>query len=398
MPGLLADSLPDKFGNLLIDEYMARRGLRVQDITTLQRLLYIGRRGMGALEFEPAMRTVDTSNVVAPLEMAHLVKDARRALRGEANRITQEIIDVGSSAGGARAKAVIGWNQKTGQIVSGQFDLPRGFEHWLLKFDVGEDHALGTSKGFGRIEYAHYLLAREAGIQMSPCHLLEEGGRAHFMTKRFDRVGNRKLHVQSLCAMAHLDFNVPYVHGYEQYLRTILQLKLGAAAIEQAWLRCAFNVAFVNCDDHTKNLAFLMAPDGAWSLAPAFDMCFAHNPAVDRWTRQHQMLVHGKAWDITRDDLLTLGANFGVNQPRVPLERVLAARARWPTIGANVDVSKGRIKEIAANQPDLESASPARVARKKNPGEAEIVREKSIARKGTAEKRKATARKKRGIR
>jgi serine/threonine-protein kinase HipA len=218
---------------------------------------------------------------------------------------------------------------------------------------------------------------------------LEEGGRAHFMTKRFDRVGNRKLHVQSLCAMAHLDFNVPYVHSYEQYMRTILQLKLGAAAIEQAWLRCAFNVAFVNCDDHTKNLAFLMGPDGAWSLAPAFDMCFAHNPAVDRWTRQHQMLVNGKAWDITRDDVLTLGTSFGVNQPRILLERVLEARAQWPTIAADVRVPKSRVKEITARQPNLGAVSRS-PAMKRIPGEAKTVRKKTAAGEKTAAKKTPT--------
>jgi serine/threonine-protein kinase HipA len=360
LPGAIADALPDKFGNMLINEYMARHGMRPQDVTTLQRLLYMGRRGMGALEFEPALRSKDSPDGTAPLEMAQLVEDARRALRGEANRVTQEIIDVGSSAGGARAKAVIGWNPKTREVVSGQFDLPDAFEHWLLKFDVGDDQQLGTTKGFGRIEYAHYLLACEAGIEMSPCELLEENDRAHFMTKRFDRIGNEKLHVQSLCALMHLDFNAPRAHGYEQFLRAILQLNLGADAVEQAWLRCAFNVAFINCDDHTKNLAFLMDPRGAWRLAPAFDMCFAHNPAVERWTSQHQMLVNAKSWNISREDVLGMGDTFGVNRRKELFDNLLDVRARWPRIGAKAGVPTQRIKEIAALHPALSAPKPTR--------------------------------------
>jgi serine/threonine-protein kinase HipA len=353
LPGVLADALPDRFGNALIDEYLARQGIRATDITTLQRLLYVGRRAMGALEFEPSLRDANNAAIVTPLQMAQLVEDARRALRGEFTRVAQDIIDVGSSAGGARAKAVIGWNAATNEIVSGQFELPPQFEHWLLKFDVGDDRALGSTAGFGRIEYAHYNMAIAAGVAMSPCRLLEEGGRAHFMTKRFDRAGNRKLHVHSLCGLAHLDFNTPYVHGYEQYLRAILQLKLGARAIEQAWIRCAFNVATVNCDDHTKNLAFLMDEAGAWRLAPAFDVCFAHNPGLDKWTRQHQMLVNGKSWDVTGEDLLDLGARFGVNQPKVLLERVGDAIEEWPKFAREAGVPSATEKRIASLQPRL---------------------------------------------
>ena len=237
LPGLLADALPDTFGNALIDEYLTRHGTRTEEITTLQRLVYVGRRAMGALEFEPAIAETRSPAVTVPLDMAHLVEDARHALRGELGKITQEILDVGSSAGGARAKAVIGWNPQTNEVVSGQFDLPHGYEHWLLKFDLGTDGVLSNTAGFGRIEYAHYLMALEAGIEMSESRLLEEGGRAHFMTKRFDRRGNDKVHVQSLCGLMHLDFNTPYVHGYEQYLRAVLELKLDAPALEQAWLR-----------------------------------------------------------------------------------------------------------------------------------------------------------------
>jgi len=371
LPGLLADALPDRFGNALITEYLARKGTRVEDITTLQRLVYIGRRAMGALEFEPALRDARSPAVVAPLQLSHLVEDARRALRGEFSKVAQDIIDVGSSAGGARAKAVIGWNPSTQEIVSGQFDLPDGFEHWLLKFDVGADGRLGSTAGFGRIEYAHYRMAIAAGIDMSECRLFEENGRAHFMTRRFDRRGNEKVHVHSLCGLQHLDFNSPYVHGYEQYLRTVLEMKLGAKALEQAWLRCAFNIVAVNCDDHTKNLAFLMEPSGAWHLSLAFDMCFAHNPLPGKWTRQHQMLVGGKGWNITDGDLIALAKTFHVRRPHLLLERVIDAVNRWPQYGREAGVPTPQIKTIASYHPEWVRSPRKLVAIAKRPSRAE---------------------------
>jgi len=351
LPGLLADALPDTFGNALIDEYLTRHGTRTEEITTLQRLVYIGRRAMGALEFEPALAETRSPAATVPLDMAHLVEDARRALRGELGKIAQEILDVGSSAGGARAKAVIGWNPRTNEVVSGQFDLPDGYEHWLLKFDLGRDAVLSSTAGFGRIEYAHYLMALEAGIEMSESRLLEEGGRAHFMTKRFDRRGNDKVHVQSLCGLMHLDFNAPYVHGYEQYLRAVLELKLGAPALEQAWLRCVFNVAAVNCDDHTKNLAFMLDQTGNWDIAPAYDTCFSHNPAAGKWTRQHQMLVGGKAWDITDADLIALANTFDIRKPKELLDRAAGAVARWPEFARRAGVPRVETDRITAYHP-----------------------------------------------
>lgn len=351
LPGLLADALPDKFGNALIDEYLSRRGVLPKDVTTLQRLLYVGRRSMGALEFEPAETQVRGDSASLPLDMAHLVEDARRALKGEFSKIAQDMIDIGSSAGGARAKAVIGWNPQTNQVVSGQFDVPEGFEHWLLKFDVGADGELGTTAGFGRIEYAHALMAKAAGIDMSPCRLLEEGGRAHFMTQRFDRKGNDKLHTQSLCALMHLDFNIPYVHGYDQYMRTVLSLKLGADAIEQAWARCAFNVAAVNCDDHTKNLGFLMDKSGQWTLAPAYDNCFSHNPGEGKWTRMHQMQINGKKWDISAEDLLNFAKAYDIRRPRERMQQIVDAVARWPEFARKAGVSDEEISRIGGFHP-----------------------------------------------
>jgi serine/threonine-protein kinase HipA len=351
LPGLLADSLPDTFGNALIDEYLARHGTRVEDVTTLQRLVYVGRRAMGALEFEPAIAETRSPAIIVSLDMAHLVEDARRALRGDFRQIAQEILDIGSSAGGARAKAVIGWNPQTNEVVSGQLDLPPGFEHWLLKFDVGTAGALNNSAGFGRIEYAHYLMATAAGIEMNECRLLEEGGRAHFMTRRFDRRDNEKVHVQTLCGLMHLDFNMPYVHSYEQYLRAVLDLQLGAPALEQAWLRCAFNVAAVNCDDHTKNLAFMLGPKGTWDIAPAYDTCFSHNPAAGKWTRQHQMLVGGKAWDIMDSDLIALADAFDIRKPRDLLGRLKGAIVRWPDFAYQADVPAPEMTRIQAFHP-----------------------------------------------
>lgn len=306
---------------------------------------------MGALEFEPAIKDSKRPEASTPLQMAHLVEGARQALRGEFSAITQDIIDVGSSAGGARAKALIGWNPNSQEVVRGQFDLKPGYEHWLLKFDgVGDDGMLGHSKGFGRIEYAHYLMAKKAGIQMSECRLLEENGRAHFMTRRFDRQNNKKIHVQSLCAMEHLDFNVPYVHSYEQYLRTILELNLGADAIDQGWRRCVFNVLIRNCDDHTKNLAFLMNSSGQWSLAPAYDMCFSHNPAQGKWTRQHQMLVAGKAQGITKENLLQLGTRFDINRPGEKFAQMRDAVRQWPKFALEAGVTLKEIEHIGGLQ------------------------------------------------
>jgi serine/threonine-protein kinase HipA len=351
LPGLIADSLPDRFGNALIDEYLSRHGIAKGDVSSLQRLLYVGKRALGALEFEPAMATSAAAEVAVPLEIAGLVEDARRALRGEVSAVTQHILDVGSSAGGARAKAVIGWDPKTRNVLSGQFDLPPGFEHWLLKFDgVSDDDRLGSTPGFGRIEYAHYLMAVECGIDMSECGLLEEGGRAHFMSRRFDRRGNGKLHVQTLCGMQHLDFNLPLANSYEQYFRTVLELNLGAQALRQAWLRCAFNVMARNCDDHTKNFAFIMDTAGTWNLAPAYDVSFAHNPAPGKWTRQHQMLVNGKARGITRADLMLVARQFDVDAAGHLLDGIANALRQWPRVAGSVGVPASEIARIAALQ------------------------------------------------
>jgi len=294
LPALLADALPDDFGNNLIDAWMAKRGVRREHVTPLDRLAYMGKRGMGALEFKPARSHSSVSSATA-LKMSSLVEAARRVVGGFmqtdhlAEAALNQIIQVGTSAGGARAKATIAWNPETNEIRSGQFNVSDGFEHWLLKFDgIGKDRELGSSKDYGRIEYAYYSMATMAGIAMSPCRILEENGRAHFMTKRFDRKGNQKLHMQTLCAMAHLDFKQLATHDYAQLFLTIDQLGLGYTAMEEAFRRMAFNVMGANCDDHTKNFSFLLEKGGAWQLAPAYDVTHAYNP---QGTNVHQHLM-----------------------------------------------------------------------------------------------------------
>ncbi len=340
LPGLLADALPDDFGNALIDAWMAAKGVEKRAITTLDRLAYMGKRGMGALEFKPARGAHREST--EPLEMKTLVEAARKVVHGDLSGDAQaqaalaNIIRVGTSAGGARAKAVVAWNPQTDQIRSGQFDAAPGFEHWLLKFDgVGKDAELGAPGGgadYGRIEYAYHRMAEAANIRMSPCRLLEEGGRAHFMTRRFDREvadgQTIKHHVQTLCAMSHLDYKQRATHAYAQLFMAIAQLKLGDEANGQAFRCMAFNVMAKNCDDHTKNFAFRLKQGSTWELAPAYDVTHAHNPQGE-WTYQHLMSVNGKFSGITRADLLAEADRFGVRRPQDALKDVRAALDRW---------------------------------------------------------------------
>lgn len=351
LPGLLADALPDDFGNALIDAWMARRGVTKSEITSLDRLAYMGRRGLGALEFRPAKGLQKES--AKPLEMKSLVEAAREVLHGDfagdahAQAALANIIRVGTSAGGARAKAVIAWHPEKQAIRSGQFDLEEGFEHWLLKFDgVGKDLELGTSADYGRIEFAYHRMALAAGVAMSPCRLLEENGRAHFMTKRFDRDGNARHHVQSLCAIQHLDYKQRGTHAYEQYFLVISRLRLGDAALEQAFRRMAFNVMARNCDDHTKNFGFILKQGGPWELAPAYDVTHAHNPRGE-WTSQHLMSVNGKFDDITRDDLLQVADRFVVPNAARALDDVKAALGSWPQCADEAGVAHPRMHEVA---------------------------------------------------
>lgn len=350
LPGLLADALPDDFGNRLIDAWMLNHGVDRASITPLDRLAYMGKRGLGALEFRPPRGQARES--ARPLEMKALVEGARQVLHGDltGGDATQaaliNIIRVGTSAGGARAKAVIAWNPRTDEMRSGQFEVADGFEHWLLKFDgVGRDLELGAGRDYGKIEYAYHRMAGLAGVEMAPCRLLREHERAHFMTRRFDRDGNRKHHVQTLCALMHLDYRQRATHAYEQYFHAMKRLGLDDAALEQGFRRMAFNVMARNCDDHTKNFAFRLREGAAWELAPAYDVTHAYNPSGE-WTHQHLMSVNGKFADIDREDLLVVARRFAI--PRAPetLERVRGALDSWEELARDAGIAAGEIGRI----------------------------------------------------
>ena len=353
LPAMLADALPDDFGNALIDRYMAERGLSKSDITALDRLAYIGNRAMGALTFKPSrgpMKRVATS-----IELNRLVEQARKAVTGQfeddedeyTNAALRSIIEVGTSAGGARAKAVIAWNRDTHEIRSGQVDAPAGFEHWLLKFDgMGQDNELGASSGYGRIEYAYFLMASAAKITMSECRLLEENDRAHFMTRRFDRATNNiRHHLQTLCAFNHLDYKKKGTNAYAQLFECIAKLQLPYEQKEETFRRMVFNVMGRNCDDHSKNFSFLLKEGSSWELAPAYDVTFAHNPEGE-WTHQHLMSVNGKFKNFTVADLLAEAERFAIGSAPKVIREVRQAIERWPEFAALAGVPKKQTEEI----------------------------------------------------
>jgi len=352
LPALLADALPDDFGNSLIDTWMASKGVSKADITALDRLAYMGKRGMGALEFRPARGPNAASHTA--IKLSGLVESARRAVHGEidtdhhSKAALAQIIQVGTSAGGARAKATIAWNPQTDEIRAGQFAIDDGFEHWLLKFDgMGKDHELGASQDYGRIEYAYYLMACEAGISMFPSRLLEENGRAHFMTRRFDRDGNRKHHMQTLCAMAHLDYKQKASHDYNQLFLAIKQLNLGLPALEEAFRRMLFNVMAANCDDHSKNFSFLLREGQNWELAPAYDITHAYKPQGE-WTYQHLLGVNSKFTGITRADCLAVADRFGIGRAPKLISQVGEAIDQWRDFAETAGVHADEVERIKA--------------------------------------------------
>jgi len=343
LPGMLADSLPDKFGNTLINAWLASQGRTPDSFTPVERLCYVGKRGIGALEFRPSVRGAPTVArkvaIDSLVELANRVLDDRIALRGKLTgksdkETIEDILRVSTSAGGARAKAVLAWNQETGEFRSGQALVEKGFTQWLMKFDGvndNKDKELADPEGYGRIEYAYYLMAKEAGIEMNECRLHEEGGRAHFLTRRFDRLAdNSKLHMQSLGAMMHFDFNQAGAYSYEQAIQVIKRLGLPMADVEQQFARAAFNVIVRNQDDHVKNIAFLMDKRGQWRLSPAFDVVYAFNPSGD-WTSQHQMSINGKRDEFSYDDLMMLGSVGGIKKRRAGqlLDKIAIAVAGW---------------------------------------------------------------------
>jgi serine/threonine-protein kinase HipA len=351
LPAMLADSLPDDFGNALIDRYIADKGVARNQITQLDRLAYMGNRAMGALEFKPAHGPKNTKPTA--IEMNSLVTEARKAVKGtlkgdyETNAALRSIIEVGTSAGGARAKAVIAWNPKTQAIKSGQVDADDGFEHWLLKFDgMGADKELGISESYGRIEYAYYLMAIHAGITMTESRLLEENGRAHFMTKRFDREGrSTKHHTQTLCAMNHIDYKKKSTNSYEQLLMTLAELSLPHEAYVEVFRRMLFNIMGRNCDDHSKNFSFILKEGSSWELAPAYDITFAHNPKGE-WTKQHLMSVNKKYKNVTATDIIEVADRFGVGEVKVLMSQVKEAIKLWPNFAKKAGLDKKEIKRI----------------------------------------------------
>lgn len=345
LPAMLSDALPDDFGNALINKYMAEKGIAARDVSPLDRLAYMGSRSMGALTFKPTRGP--TRHVATSIKLGTLVEQARQAVSGvmdtddHTNAALRSIIDVGTSAGGARAKAVIAWHPVTHEIRSGQLDAPEGFEHWLLKFDgMGKDQELGPSEDYGRIEYAYSLMAKAAGIQMTDCRLLEENGRAHFMTKRFDREGmSGRHHLQTLCAMAHIDYKLKGTNAYAQLFVTMKELGLPYAALEEAFRRMVLNVMGRNCDDHTKNFSFILKRNSSsWELSPAYDITFAHNPNGE-WTYQHLMSVNGKFKDITEDDLLAEARRFGIGSAKRIITEVREAVSNWSSYAETAEVS-----------------------------------------------------------
>ena len=342
LPGMLADALPDRFGNRLIDAWLAETGRSPEDFNPVDRLCYIGRRGIGALEFEPVLRRQARAK---RLEVDRLVNLANRVLEERANLAgrlegeddsdaLEDILSVGTSAGGARAKAVLAWNPATGEFRSGQLNADEGFEHWLLKFDGvsgNRDREPADPQGFGRIEFAYAIMARAAGISMSECRLHHEGGRSHFMTRRFDRDGSgRKIHMQTLGAMQHFDFNDPSAYSYEQAIMTIRDLDLGMPAVEEQFRRALFNVMARNQDDHVKNISFLMDRTGRWALSPAYDLAYAYNPGGS-WTRDHQMSLAGRRNGFDREDLFQFAASAGLRRRKALeiLEEVSASVRDW---------------------------------------------------------------------
>jgi len=354
LPGLLNDSLPDKFGNRLIDIWLASQGRTVESMSPVERLCYVGNRAMGALEFEPMIKRGKNNPI--PVDLGELVKLASEALKQkeglhgnfliDTNKALHDILLVGTSAGGARAKAVIAYNEGTGAVVSGQLSAPEGFSHWLLKLDGVSNESIGPAKGYGRMEYAYYKMALDCGINISESRLLKENGRAHFMTRRFDRKeNNQKVHMLTLCGMCHFDFNSPGAYSYEQAFQTMRQLRLPYTDAEQLFTRMVFNVISMNMDDHTKNISFLMDSDGNWRLSPAYDLSWSYHPG-NKWLAMHQMTINGKRQDISRADLLTVAKQMNIKKAKDIIDRVITIISYWKSYATDAGIPVKWIQAI----------------------------------------------------
>jgi len=356
LPGILADALPDTYGNQMINLWLAQQGRPQDSMNPVEMLCFIGTRGMGALEFEPAV--LKENKRTFSIEMDSLVTTAQKMLDQREAFITNlhkdeeqavlEILKIGTSAGGARPKALIAWNEKTGEVKSGQTKAPKGFEHWLIKLDGVSDVQLGSSQGYGKVEMAYYTMAKACGIDMMPSRLLEENGRSHFMTKRFDREGSEtKHHVQTFCAMKHFDYNLIRSFGYEQLFQCMRELKLTYADAEQMFRRMVFNVIARNCDDHTKNFSFLLRQGGTWELAPAYDLCHAYRPGSE-WVSQQALSINGKRKNIAKADLLAVGESIRCKKAAEIVDEIKNTVHQWKDFADEVNV-KGSLRDEIAN-------------------------------------------------
>ncbi len=354
LPGLLADVLPDKYGNQLLDAWLAQNGRAPGSLNPVETLCFIGRRGMGAIEFEPA-QFAGPQNVFE-VEINSLVDIAQQMLSKRQQFKTNiaqndkqamlDILKIGTSAGGARPKAVIAYNEDTGEVKSGQGLTPDGFEQWMIKLDGVSDEQFGKSVGFGRVEMAYYEMAIESGIEMMQCKLLEENGRAHFMTKRFDREGaNTKHHIQTFCAMEHFDFNNVLSYSYEQLFQTMRKLKLDYPDAEQMFRRMVFNVVARNCDDHTKNFSFRLKENEEWRLSPGYDICHAYRPD-SIWVSQHALSVNGKRKGITKSDLLAVAESMNIKKAEPIVNHISNVVDEWSSFAADQSVSKDLTESI----------------------------------------------------
>ncbi|WP_026452689.1 type II toxin-antitoxin system HipA family toxin [Aequorivita capsosiphonis] len=353
LPGLLADALPDRYGNQLINLWLAKNGRPANSMNPVEQLCFIGTRSMGALEFEPAQ--IAAQNIF-DIEISSLVTAAQHMLSkkvqlstnldADEEKALSEVLKVGTSAGGARPKAVIAYNEKTGAVKSGQTDVPKGFEHWLLKLDGVSDAQFGETHGWGRVEYAYYLMAKDAGIIMMDSELLEENGRAHFMTKRFDREGKLKHHIQTWCGLQHYDYNNLYGYSYEQLFQTMRVLRLTYPEAEEMFKRMVFNVLATNYDDHTKNFSFRLKQGKSWELAPAYDVCYAYDP-TNIWVSQHTLSINGKHKGITLNDLMSIAKANNIKKGEAIIKEISKVVANWPTYAKKVNLAQGLTTAIA---------------------------------------------------
>jgi serine/threonine-protein kinase HipA len=356
LPGLLSDALPDKYGNKLINIWLAQQGRPENSMNPVEKLCFIGTRGMGALEFEPAQ--IKTEARSFSLELDSLVEFAKKMLNERDAFLTNlskdeekamiEILKIGTSAGGARPKAVIAYNPKINEVRSGQGNVPKGFDHWLLKLDGVSGEQFGESFGWGRVEYAYYLMAKDSEIEISECQLLEENGRAHFMTKRFDREGNIKNHIQSLCGLQHYDFNDMYGYSYEQVFQTMRLLRLTYPEAEQMFRRMVFNVLATNYDDHTKNFSFILKKDEKWRLAPAYDLCFSFDP-TNHWVNKQTLSVNGKRLKINKNDLMTIAKDNNIKRGERIIDDINSIVKTWNTYAEQVEVRNDLKEKIHMN-------------------------------------------------